>query len=118
ILPPLQFSRTVSALKSEGSNRLQPKPMTPLIRSRKMKTKKWRKALLITIGLGAVLLGTSAYTVTCELAAPGTMADPDFSGGPTSVTARKLITYPRVMYASNPMLALPAQAGGVLTERH
>ena len=81
-----------------------------------MKTKKWRKALLITIGLGAVLLGNSAYTVTCELAAPGTMADPDFSGGPTSVTARKLMNYPPVMAASNPMLTLPAQAGDVVTE--
>lgn len=50
-----------------------------------MKVKKWSKELVITLGLGAVLLGTSAYPATCEVAAPG-------------------------------MVALPAQAGDVVTE--
>jgi hypothetical protein len=50
-----------------------------------MKVKKWSKELVITLGFGAVLLGTSAYPATCEVAAPG-------------------------------MVALPAQAGDVVTE--
>jgi len=38
-----------------------------------MKVKKFSKGLMITIGLGAVLLATSAYASTCEAPAPGTM---------------------------------------------
>jgi hypothetical protein len=39
-----------------------------------MKVKKFSKGLMITIGLVAVLLVTSAYASTCEAPAPGTMA--------------------------------------------
>ena len=39
-----------------------------------MKVNKFSKGLMITIGLGAVLLATSAYASTCEAPAPGTMA--------------------------------------------
>ncbi len=46
-----------------------------------MRLKRFTRGLMITIVLGAVLLATSAYASTCELAGPGTMAYPDFSGG-------------------------------------
>ena len=39
-----------------------------------MKVKKFSKGLMITVGLGAVLLATSAYASTCEAPAPGTIA--------------------------------------------
>src|SRR5687768_7452103 len=81
-----------------------------------MKVKKFNKGLGITIGLGAVLLWTSAHAATCGLAAPGTVAYSDFSGGPANVTARKLITDPRGISGSSPMLALPIQAGDVVME--
>jgi hypothetical protein len=45
-----------------------------------MKVKKWSKELVITLGLGAVLLGTSAYPATCEVAAPGMVARPAQAG--------------------------------------
>lgn len=60
-----------------------------------MKLKRFSKGLMITIGLGALLLATSAYASTCELAAPGTIAFPDFPGGPVAGIVRKVITDPR-----------------------
>ena len=81
-----------------------------------MKVKKISKGIVITVGLSAVLLGISAYAATCGLAAPGTVASSDFSGRPTTVTARKLITDPLGMSGSSPMVALPAQAGDVVME--
>ena len=52
-----------------------------------MKVKKFNKGLVITIGLGAVLLWTSAHAATCGLAAPGIVAYSDFAGGRAPVTA-------------------------------
>lgn len=81
-----------------------------------MIVRKWSKGLLITIGLGAVLLGTAVSAETCEVKDPGSMASPDFSPDPAAVTARNLITDRGVVPGANPTVALPAQAGDVVTE--
>jgi hypothetical protein len=44
------------------------------LKEQNMKVKKFSKGLMITIGLCAVLLATSAYASTCEAPAPRTMA--------------------------------------------
>src|SRR5687767_10120613 len=81
-----------------------------------MKVRKWSKGLLITIGLGAVLVGISVYAATCGLAAPGIVAYSDFAGGRAPVTAHKLKTDRLEISGSSPMVALPAQAGDVVME--
>ena len=81
-----------------------------------MKSKKSSKGLVIAIGLAAVLLGITAYAAFPEVTATGNMAYSDLSGGPATVTLRKLITDPRQMSGSSPMVALPAEAGDIVTE--
>lgn len=72
-----------------------------------MKVKKFSKGLVIAIGLGAVLLATSVYASTCDVAGPGTMAYRDFSSGPPTVTERNSI---------RETSALPTQSGEVVME--
>jgi hypothetical protein len=65
-----------------------------------MKIKKWYRGLVVSIGMGAVLLAGPAYVVTCEVAAPPNVATSGF------------LEMPR----SNSMLSVPAQAGAVVME--
>lgn len=78
-----------------------------------MKVKKWSKGLVISIVVSGVLLGTSAYAATCEVA-PGTAVHPGFFDGSAPLTAPQVVTNP--MFGSNPGFVLPAQASDVVTE--
>ena len=79
-----------------------------------MKIRKSTKGLVIAIV--AVLLGITAYVAVPEVTATRNMACSDLSDGPVTATLQKLITGNRQMSGSSQMVALPAQAGDVITE--
>jgi quercetin dioxygenase-like cupin family protein len=59
-----------------------------------MKVKKLSKGLVIAIGLGAVLLGITAYAALTEVIAVGTMGHSELFGGPANMTMRRLTIAP------------------------
>jgi len=59
-----------------------------------MKTNLWRKSVAIAVGLGAVLLGITAYAAVSEVIAVGTMEFSELFGGPATVTVRRLTIAP------------------------
>ncbi len=81
-----------------------------------MKVKTLSRELVIAIGLGAVLLGITAYAAVSEVTATGNMAYSDLSGGRGTVTGRKLITDQKGRSTKSPTVALSAPSGAVVTE--
>ena len=71
-----------------------------------MKVEKWSKGLVISIVVGAILLGTSAYAATCEVTTPGKVANQSFAP----------LTVAEPMFGSNPRFVKPLQAGAVIME--
>lgn len=59
-----------------------------------MKTNLWRTSVAIAVGLGAVLLGITAYAAVSEVIAVGTMEFSEPIGGPATVTVRRLTIAP------------------------
>ena len=59
-----------------------------------MKPIRLKIKLLMAVGLGALLLGITAYAAVSQVIAVGTMAHSDLVGGPATVTMRTLTIAP------------------------
>jgi quercetin dioxygenase-like cupin family protein len=101
----------------KGSNRLQLKPMTQLEGAGKMKIRKLSKGLVISISLGALLLGATVYAAVTVVLAVGRIPNSQLVDGPATVTVRTLTIKPgeTLAWHYHPGYAFNVVKSGTLT---